>query len=379
MKGTHRRGIVGLCLLSACSFDSGTAGNSGLLEDTDTEASTSGISSAATDSNDGVTTDAGGGSHSGTVGSSSGEASSESVDETTTAIDPSEGNSLRADLVFIEKGPVGLGVLPLSGPTILTLQLTNEGEAAASILGGEDPPPPLLWAGGSFPGTDATCQGLIAPRSTCTVTLAVGAGQPGLASGPLDVRFDDGVGSGTASVAVDLTATGQGPNLIENADAESDPPGTILTGWDAEESSFHTTTEHNHGTGAQAFYGGGSESPEITQDLVLSPWSDSIDNLGLRFAFTGWTRAGSNFWGDDDPHGISFTFLDGTGAALGGEGRSGMAHSGWESTNFDVPVPTGTRRVRLRLTCDRNDALIGNSNCSAWFDDFSGALVYAPE
>lgn len=346
-----------------------------MLEDTDT--STSGTSGAASDDTTaGVSSDMSA-SHSGTGSSSSGEAGSEGVDETTTSIDPSEGNPPRADLVFVQMGPVELGLLPLEGPTVLTLQLTNQGEADASVLGGEAPPSPLVWAGDLFPGTNATCQGLISPGGTCTVTLALGPGQPGLASGPVALRFDDGVGEGIASIPVELTATGTGPNLIVNPDAESDPEGAILTGWDAEDSTFHTTTEHNHGVGSLSFYGGGSEDPSITQDLVLSPWSESIDSLGLRFSFTGWTRASNDFL-NDDPHGISIAFLDGSGAPLDGRSRTGMTHEDWESTTFDAAIPAQTRRIRLALTCDRNDVLIGNSNCSAWFDDLAGALVYAP-
>lgn len=376
--GACRTGILGLCVLSACSFESGVATTSTMLDDSET--STSGGSGAASDdpSTGGVSGDMSG-SHSGTESSSSGQAGSESeaADETTTSIDPSEGNPPRADLAFVQMAPVDLGVLALEGPTVLTLQLTNQGEADASILSGEEPPSPLVWAGGVFPGTDATCQGLISPGSTCTVTLTLGPGQPGLASGSVALHFGDDVGEGTASIPVDLTATGTGQNLIVNPDAESDPEGAILTGWDAEDSTFHTTTSENHGTGSLSFFGGGSENPAITQDLVLVPWSESIDSLGLRFAFTGWTRANSDF-SDDDPHGISITFLDGTGAPLDSRSRGGMTHDGWESTNFDAPIPAQTRRVRIALTCDRNDWLIGNSNCSAWFDDFAGSLVYAP-
>lgn len=375
--GASWAGVVGLCVLSACVFETGPVTNTGMLEDTDASSSTSGSAGVTTNGTTAKTGGTSGESQSGTGGSSSGQPSDESGDETTAPIDPSEGNPLRADLVFVQAGPIDLGVLPLSGPTVLTLQLTNQGEAAASVLDGDEPPSPLQWAGAVFPGTDGTCQGIIAPGDTCTITLSVGPGQPGYASGAVAVRFNDDVGSGTASTSVDLTATGEGPNLIENADAESDPPGTIITGWDAEDSSFHTTTEHNHGTGSLSFFGGSSENPEITQDLVLDPWAASIDGLGLRFVFRGWTRANDDFW-NDDPHGISFAFLDATGAVLGGDSRGGMTHDGWESTNFDTPIPAATRRVRIRLSCDRNDALIGNSNCSAWFDDFSGTLLYAP-
>ena len=243
-------------------------------------------------------------------------------------------------------------------------------------MGGEAPPSPLVWAGDVFPGTDATCQGIISPGSTCTVTLALGLGQPGLTSGTVAVRFDDAVGEGIASLAVGLTATGTGPNLIVNPDAESDPEGAILTGWDAEDSTFRTTAGENHGEGTQSFVAGGSENPSVTQDLVLVPWSESIDTLGLHFAFTGWTRSSNDFW-RDDPHEISITFLDGSGTPLDGRSRSDMTHENWESTAFDVLIPAQTRRIRIALSCDRNDLLINNNNCSAWFDDFVGALVYA--
>ena len=124
--GTHRRGVVGLCLLSACVFETGSTGGASMLEDTD--ASTSATPSDATGATGGASSDMSGGSQSGgsqsgTEGSTSAAASSD--DETTTAIDPSEGNPPRADLVFVDVGPVDLGVHALSGPSILTLQLTN--------------------------------------------------------------------------------------------------------------------------------------------------------------------------------------------------------------------------------------------------------------
>ncbi len=345
-----------------------------MLEETD--GSSSSADAPATAGKDNTSsTGTSAGSQGGTGHGSTGGTSSEAGDETPTTTDSSEGNPPRADLLFVQEGPIDLGTLPLTGPTVLTLQLTNQGEAPATIVGADDPPSPLNWAGYAYPGTDATCEGVIPPAGTCTVTLVVGPGQPGFAAGSLGVHFTDAVGSGNASAPVELIATGQGLNLIENPDAESDPVGAILTGWDAEDSSFHTTTQHNHGVGSHSFFGGGSENPEITQDLVLNPWSSSIDKLGLRFVFSGWTRADDDFW-NDDPHGISFTFLDDTGTALDGASRGGMTHDGWESTAFDVAIPATTRRIRLRLSCDRNDALPGNDNCSAWFDDFFGALVY---
>jgi|GEM_PF-2502907 len=364
--------LVGLSSLSAaCAFDT-SAGTNVTVDDTETEgASESGTQTQGTDPSGPSSA----GSHGGSGDDTGGETGGSTGDDTTP--DPTADGMERADLVFVEEAPIDLGVHPLSGPDVLTLQLVNEGDAAASILGGEDPPAPLIWAGDAFPGTDGTCQGLIPPGATCTVTLAVAAGQPGLTTGAVEVRFDDAIGVGTASAAAQLVATGSGPNLIENADAEADPPGVILTGWDAEDSSFRTSDEHNHGTGSLSFFAGGSDNPEITQELVLSPWADSIDTLAMQFHFQGWSRSRDDTL-SDDPHGITLLMLDGGGQVLANHNRDDMDHDGWESTVFNVPLPVGTRRVRVRLTCERNDWIIGNSNCSAWFDDFSGALHYTP-
>ena len=68
-------------------------------------------------------------------------------------------------------------------------------------------------------------------------------------------------------------------------------------------------------------------------------------------------------------------FLDASGQVLDSRDRGGMTHDGWEQTTFDAPLPVGARRVRIRLTCDRNDNLPSNDNCSAYFDDFFGGLV----
>lgn len=374
--GDSRRWLIVGVLPVACVFAASEADSAAEVADTETEgegsssAGTGGPTPGATsvDSQSGT---GGGGSTSDTPDpdSSTGPAADTTDDDPTDPVLP------RADLTFVAPSPLELGPHPLAGQDVMTLELTNEGDAAANILGGEDPPEPLIWAGAAFPGTNGTCQGLIPPGGSCVVTLAVGPGQPGIATGPVEVRFDDMVGVGTASTQVELVATGEGPNLILNADAESDPPGAILTGWDAEGSTFRTSGEHNHGSGSLSFYAGGSEEPQMTQEIVLSTWADSIDQLEMQFRFRGWTRANDDFW-NDDPHDIQLLFVNGSGEVLDSRSRSNMTHDGWEQTSFDAVLPVGTRRVRIRLSCDRNDNLLGNDNCSAWFDDFFGGLAY---
>lgn len=365
--------LVGVLPLG-CVFATAEANSTAEVAESETETDGEGTAGDADGEMSGASTASSqsGGQGSATSGPGSDASSGSSAPSTD---DPTDAVQPRADLTFVEPGPVDLGQHPLAGQDVMTLQLVNEGDAAANILGGEDPPAPLIWAGGAFPGTDGDCQGLIPPGGECVVTLAVGAGVPGLATGTVEVRFDDMVGAGTAFAAVELVATGQGPNMILNADAESDPAGPILTGWDVEGSTFHTTGEHNHGAGSLAFFAGGSSSPHMTQELVLTTWAESIDTLEMSFRFRGWTRARDDFW-EDDPHDIGLLFLDGTGEVLDSRSRSNMTHDGWEETAFDAILPVGTRRVRIRLSCDRNSNLPGNDNCSAWFDDLFGGLVY---
>ncbi len=354
----------------ACVFDSGAEKKNASIADTETDTE-AGVEASGDPSGPQPTS----GGQSGSAGATTGGGDSEDTGESEGSGDPTNATMPRADLVFVQPGPIDLGMHPLAGQDVMTLELINDGDAAGSILGGEDPPAPLLWAGGAFPGTNGTCQGLIPPGGTCTVTLAVGLGQPGIATGAVEVRFDDAFGASTAYTGVRVVSTGEGPNLIENADAEADPPGAILTGWDAGGSSFHTTDQHNHGTGSLSFFAGGNDNPELTQELMLSGFAESIDDLGLQFRFSGWSRARDEFW-DDDPHGITLLFLDGTGNVLDSRDRGGIDDDGWEQTAWDVDMPAGTRRVRIRLSCNRNDNLIGNDNCSAWFDDFVGRLAY---
>ena len=357
---------------AACSFGSAGAGQGPEVGETDE----GGSDTTAAMTTSGSPSTGGGGSGSGATldpDSSGGE----TTDDPSTA-DPTQAGTPRADLVFVEGDALPLGQHPLGSSDIITVELTNVGEAAASILGGEDPPTPLLWAGGEFPGTDATCANLLPPGGVCTVTLAVGPGQPGFTTGPLEVRFADDIGAGMALGYVNLTTTGRGENLLVNPDAELDPGGTSPTGWDTAGSTFRSSGEHNHEEGGSySFYAGGSSSPELSQDAQLSAWSTSIDTLGMDLYFEGWSRAESDFW-NDDFHAMTVYFLDGDGQQLAARDRDDMTHDGWESTVFVEAIPLGTRRVRVRLTCDRNDALPGNDNCSAWFDDFYLALEYTP-
>ena len=373
--GDPRRWLLVGVLPVACVFDSAGAGASGDVADTDTDGSES-SSSATTDATPGTTTAS---SQSGTGGPTT-EApdpdSSTGPSGETTGGDPSDPVLPRADLVFIAPAPLDLGLHPLAGQDVMTLELANEGDAAANILGGEDPPAPLIWAGGAFPGTDGTCQGLIPPGGECVVTLAVGPGYPGIATGPVEVRFDDMVGVGSALTQVEVTSTGEGPNMIVNPDAEADGPGEIMTGWDPSGSTFRADGEHNHESGGSlSFFAGGSEQPAMTQEVMLTDWAESIDTLEMEFRFRGWSRSRDDTI-DDDPHDIDLLFLDGSGTVLGTRSRDNMTHDGWEQTSFDAVMPVGTRRVRIRLSCDRNDFILFNDNCSAWFDDMAGRLAY---
>lgn len=373
--GDPRRWLLVGVLPVACVFASSEADTAVEVAETETDG-TGGASADTTGEAPGSTTAS---SQSGTGGSSTDAPdpdSSTGPSSETTEADPTDPVLPRADLVFIGPAPLDLGQHPLAGQDVMTLELTNEGDAAANVLGGEDPPAPLIWAGGAFPGTDGTCQGLIPPGGECVVTLAVGPGYPGLATGAVEVRFDDMVGVGSALTQVELVSTGDGPNMIINPDAEADPAGAIMTGWDAEGSSFHTTGEHNHGVGSLSFFAGGSSSPQITQEIVMTTWADSIDQLEFEFRFRGWSRSRDDFW-NDDPHDIDLLFLNGAGEVLDSRSRDDMTHDGWEQTAFDAVLPVGTRRVRIRLSCDRNGSLPGNENCSAWFDDLSGWFSYA--
>lgn len=354
----------------ACSFDAPSSGPNSDIEETDTGDMSTGDDPPLPGSTSGS---AGGSGDTGSTGLETGE--STGVQGETTSAPPKTADP-RADLVFTAPSPIDLGAHPLNGTDILTLELSNDGDAAASILGGEPPPPPLVWAGGTFPGSDGTCGGLVPPGATCTVSLAVGPGNPGLITGPVEVRFDDETGVGTALAYVDAVGTGFGPNLIVNPDAESDPPGPILTGWSTGGSSFRTDDEHSHNGGQLSFYGGSSASPDLSQDISLSAMATSIDELGLSFAFQGWSRANHDYLAleSDDPHDIRVFFLDGEGEALAVHGRTDIEDDSWTSTSFDQPIPTGTRRVRVQLSCDREHG----SSCSAWFDDFSGRLRYEP-
>jgi len=351
-------------LLWCCTFGSKDANDGASIEgpETETGSATGGNGSSVTSGSAGETIDGGeGGASTGTI-----------TDDTEGDVDPTSADTPRARLVFVDEAPIDLGVHALWGQDLLVLELTNQGDAAGSILGGGDPPPPLIWAGDVFPGTDGSCQGLIPPGATCTVALAVAPGSPGLVRGSVEVRFADMIGSGSARTQIELTATGEGPNLIENPDAESDPPGAILTGWAAGGSSFHTSTEHNHGAGSLSFAAGDASSPELGQDVVLDERASSIDALPMRFVFSGWSRSRDDGL-NDDPHDIRLIFLDDSNEELGTQARTDMDHDGWEETTFDAEIPAGTRRVRVVLRCDRN---LG-SNCSAWFDDFFGAIAYA--
>ncbi len=282
---------------------------------------------------------------------------------------PTTQGTAQAVLAFVEGGAIDLGERALDGPDVIVLSLENTGDAAADIVGGGTPPEPLLWATGEFPGPGGNCGGLLPPGGACLVELAVGPGMPGVASGSLAVEYDDGVQLRDASTMVSLVATGVGPNLIANPDAEADPVGNSISGWEQTSGDFEVDDEHSHGGGSVSFFAGSSSNSALTQDIDLSGYDESVDGLPMTFEFQGWSR--SNGW-FNDPHDIELQFYDAGSTELARHDRANMDHTSWESTNFTVPIPTGTRRARITLSCDRN----WGSNCSAWFDDFNGVLRY---
>ncbi len=345
-----------------CTF--GAGGGSGAADLQETEGSTAGSGSSAAGS--GAT----GNPTTAATDSQGGDTTASA--QTTEGADSSSGSPAlaRADLVFVDAEPIDLGTQALAGPEAITLEVTNQGDAAGQILGAQDPPDPLLWSGGTFPGIEGTCGGPLPPGATCTVQLAVGSGHPGLVTGRLEVRYDDFEGNGSAQADITMRASGRGPNLIVNPDAET----SNLTGWTVGSGAFETSSEHNHESGgSRSFYGGDAAQSEMSQELQLEDWAESIDTLPMVFHFEGWTRASSDII-DDDPHDIYLVFLDGADAVLDSRQNTNMTHDGWERTAWDVALPVGTRRVRIRLECDRD---FGN-NCSAWFDDFAGVLAYEP-
>lgn len=356
-----------------CSFDSG---GSALPDppdvDSDTEASSDGDDTGAEATTAGTEGMSGGADSGSTPDPTTGADSTGHTGDDSSSGDPtveSTQGTAQAILAFTDGAALDLGERALDGPDVIVLSLENTGDAAAEILGGMAPPAPLQWAAGAFPGPGGNCDGLLPPGAACLVELAVGPGTPGLASGALAVEYDDGVQVRSASTMVSLVATGASANLVENPDAEADGVGTAITGWVQTSGDFRVDDEHSHGGGSVSFYAGSASNSALTQDIDLSPHAESVDALAMTFEFQGWSR--SSGW-IDDPHDITLQFYDAGSTELARHDRTNMDHTGWESTSFTVTIPAQTRRARITLTCDRN----WGSNCSAWFDDFTGRLRY---
>ncbi|MEO0335611.1 MAG: choice-of-anchor D domain-containing protein, partial [Pseudomonadota bacterium] len=147
--------------------------------------------------------------------------------------------------IVISDGPTyDYGSLNVGGTTSHIFTLTNAGSVAATAINVPSLNTPFQFTGGSYPGSSGDCGTSLAAAATCQIEIAVSPVTAGAFSEPLNVSYNDG--SATASATIQLQATGVTPALITISETDPFDFGSIATG----SSSTHTFTLTNAGGSA---------------------------------------------------------------------------------------------------------------------------------
>ncbi len=155
-------------------------------------------------------------------------------------------------LLSISDGPTfDFGSLFVSQTSDKTLTITNSGTGPATSVAEGAPAlsAPILFKGGSYPGTGGTCGATIAGSSTCTVVVTF-APTAGLAySKTLKIQYTDGTTSTSISLAI--TGTGVAVASLSISDGATYDFGSVYINNAALEKIFTVTN------------GGGSDATSV--------------------------------------------------------------------------------------------------------------------
>ena len=242
----------------------------------------------------------------------------------------------------------------------LTVRNTAEVEArgitAAPLLA------PFGYTGGRFPGSAGDCTSVLPANSSCTVEVSFRPSTPGGFEAPLMLVVDNG-----PEATGILEGRAESDNLLVNPGGEdqgSPPPGWTVTGpgiWAAgmpldEPAPFA-------GVGYLGSYEGPNNEPyRLRQDVAIDQWAPTVDRGGVRMMFRG---QACSYLEDNDLYRFIVQYLDDDDEVLDTWNSDWQTGPSWQPYTDDRIVPTGTRVVRVLLSCQKG----GGQICDAFFDE----------
>ena len=163
------------------------------------------------------------------------------------------------------------------------------------------------------------------------------------------------------------------PLTIVNADAETGPVTGTISGWTNAVSTLPVviSTGAPCSTTSRCFVSGVYTAGYSIayQDIVIPSGNVAEVDNGLRAATVSWLQAAKSSGGaSEDLGSVELQFLDGASALVGVNRSIVRVGRNWEARSRTVPIPFGTRTVRLRM-------IFRNSNKGAYVDGIAVKLI----
>lgn len=149
-----------------------------------------------------------------------------------------QGAGVAPAFLSISDGPgaFDFGAVVATGSIDKVFTIQNTGSLQATAIAGAGLSAPFSFKGGSFPGSGGTCGSTLNASASCTVVVAFNPSVTGTFSGTLNVGFDDGATTQTASRGVQGTgaapasiAISGGPTFDFNSRANGSTTDAVLT------------------------------------------------------------------------------------------------------------------------------------------------------
>lgn len=167
-----------------------------------------------------------------------------------------QGTGATAATLLISDAPTfDFGTQGITTQTDHTFNVTNTGGVDATSINGLALSAPFNFKGGTFPGTGGNCTPTLVPADTCTVVVTFTPTVAGVHNETLQISFDDGTTTQTATR--DMTGTGANPAMLVISDGPSYDYGT---------QAINSLTDHTFNISNT----GGLSATTITDLLALS-------------------------------------------------------------------------------------------------------------
>jgi hypothetical protein len=167
-----------------------------------------------------------------------------------------DGTGVSTAVLAISNSNYNFGNKPTGSSTDFTFTITNSGTTTATSMSGSGLAAPFTFKGGSYPGVGGTCGATLAGGgTTCTIVVTYAPATAAVHSDTIDISYDNGVTTTTASNTIQ--GTGQSPASLAISNSGYDY-GSKSTGSSAD---FTFTVTNSGSTTASAMSGGGLAAP----------------------------------------------------------------------------------------------------------------------